>query len=63
MLEDADYEAAYDLPDLEAKEPTEVVLSLVDVKLKGVSGVEAVVQEFTNRHANLPVTIRIQSQD
>jgi hypothetical protein len=60
MLEDADYEVTYDPPDLSAQEPVEVVLSITDIQLKGVDGVEGVIREFNDRHTELPVTIRIQ---
>lgn len=58
MLEDADYEVTYDPPDLSSPEPVTVELSLTDIGLQGVDGVEAVIRKFEDRHADLPVTIR-----
>jgi CheY-like chemotaxis protein len=59
MLEDQDYEVTYNPPDLSAQEPVEVELSVTDIQLKGVDGLEAVIQEFNNRHPELPITIRV----
>jgi hypothetical protein len=58
MLEDADFEVTYDPPDLSTPEPVTVELSLTDIGLQGVDGVESVIREFQDRHADLPVTIR-----
>ena len=59
MLEDQDYEVTYDPPDLSAGEPVEVELSVTDLQSKGVDGAQAVIQEFKNRHAELPVTVQV----
>lgn len=59
MLEDQDYEVTYVPPDLSAQEPVEVELSVTDIELKGVDGVEAVIQEFSARHPGLPMAIRV----
>ena len=59
MLEDEDYEVTYDPPDLQADGPVEVELLITDIQLKGVDGVHAVIQEFKDRHAELPVTIQV----
>jgi hypothetical protein len=58
MLEDADYEVTYDPPDLSSPEPVTVDLSLTDIGLQGIDGVEAVIWKFEDRHADLPVTIQ-----
>jgi hypothetical protein len=58
MLEDADFEVTYDPPDLSSPEPVAVELTLTDIELKGVDGVEAVIRQFEDRHAALPVTIQ-----
>jgi hypothetical protein len=60
MLEDQDYEVTYDPPDLSADEPVDVQLLVTDIQLKGVDGVEAVIQEFDARHRGLPAIIRIE---
>jgi hypothetical protein len=62
MLEDEDYEVDYDLPDMQVQGPVEAELSVTDAKSKGVDGVQMVVQEFKDRHPELPVTIRVQPQ-
>jgi CheY-like chemotaxis protein len=59
MLEDGDFEVTYDPPDLTAQQPVEVELVVTDIQLKGVDGVEAVIQEFNDRHPELPITIRV----
>jgi hypothetical protein len=59
MLEDEDFEVTYDPPDLSAQQPVEVELMITDIQLKGVDGVEAVIQEFNDRHPELPTTIRV----
>jgi hypothetical protein len=58
MLEDADFEVTYDPPDLSSREPVAVELSLTDIGLQGVDGVEGVIRAFEDRHTDLPVTIR-----
>lgn len=63
MLEDEDYEVTYDPPDLQAQGSVEVELCLTDIQLKGVDGVEAVIQEFNHRHVDLPATIRVQPDE
>jgi hypothetical protein len=63
MLEDEDYEVTFDRPDLSSHEPVAVELSVADVQLKGVDGAEEVVQEFKDRHVDLPVAIRVEDQD
>jgi hypothetical protein len=63
MLEDEDYEVTYDRPDLSSHEPVAVELSVTDIQLNGVNSVQAVVQEFKDRHADLPVIIRVQQRD
>jgi hypothetical protein len=60
MLEDEDFEVTYEPPELSAEEPVKVELLVTDIELKGVDGVEAVIQEFNDRHPELPITIRIQ---
>jgi hypothetical protein len=60
MLEDHDYEVTYEPPDLNAPGPVEVELSLTDIQLKGVEGVQAVIKEFEDRHRDLPVTIQVR---
>lgn len=62
MLEDEDFEVTYDRPDLSSHESVAVELSVTDIQLKGVNGVQAVVQEFNDRHTDLPVTIRVQTE-
>jgi hypothetical protein len=62
MLEDEDYEVTFDRPDLSSHEPVTVELSVADVQLKGVDGAEEVVQQFKDRHADLPVVIRVEDQ-
>ncbi len=62
MLEDEDYEVTYDPPDLRTQGPVEVDLSLIDIHVKGVSAVEAVIQKFRDRHADLPVAIQAQAE-
>ena len=37
-------------------------LSVTDAQSKGIDGVRAVVQEFKDRHSELPVTIQVQPQ-
>jgi len=59
MLEDEDYEVTYDPPDLSSQDPVEVELSVTDIQLKGVDGVEAVIGEFNDRHPGLPMAIRV----
>ena len=61
MLEDQDYEVTYDPPDLSTQDPVEVELSVTDIQLKGADGVEAVIQEFNDRHPGLPIRVQIQS--
>ena len=63
MLEDEDYEVTFDRPDLSSPEPVAVELSVADVQLKGIDGVGEVVQEFTDRHPDLPAAIRVEDQD
>jgi hypothetical protein len=63
LLEDADFEVTYDPPDLSSREPVAVELSLTDIQLQGVDRVEAVVREFEDRHAGLPVTVRARHSD
>jgi hypothetical protein len=58
MLEDAGFEVTYDPPDLSSPEPVAVQLSLTDIGLQGVDGVEAVIRKFEDRHADLPMTIQ-----
>ncbi len=62
MLEDENYEVTFDRSDLSSHEPVVVELSVTDAKLKGVDGAEEVVQEFKDRHADLPVAIRVEDQ-
>jgi hypothetical protein len=62
MLEDKDYEVDCDLPDMQVQGPVEVGLSVTDAQSKGIDGVRAVVQEFKDRHSELPVTIQVQPQ-
>jgi hypothetical protein len=59
MLEDEDYEVTYDPPELQAQGLVEAELSPTDIQLKGVDGVQRVIQEFKDRHADLPVTIQV----
>jgi hypothetical protein len=59
MLEDEDYEVTYDPPDLSSQDPVEVELSVTDIQLKGVDGVEAAIREFNDRHLGLPMAIRV----
>jgi hypothetical protein len=62
MLEDEEYEVRYDRPDLSSHDPVVVELSVADVRSKGINGVQAVVQDFEDRHAGLPVVVRAESQ-
>ncbi len=59
MLEDADFEVTYDPPGLEDRGSAEVELLLTDIQLAGVEGVQEVIQEFNDRHPDLPATVRI----
>jgi CheY-like chemotaxis protein len=63
MLEDEDYEVTFDRPDLSSQEPVAVDLSVADLQMKGVDGAKEVVQEFKDRHADLPVVIGVEDRD
>jgi hypothetical protein len=62
MLEDEDYEVDFDQPDMGGG-PAHVELSLIDGQSKGVAGIEAVAGTFKERHAGLPMTIRVQPDE
>ena len=62
MLEDENYEVDFVTPDM-AGGPAHVELSIVDVQSKGAAGVEAVAGTFKERHADLPVTIRVEPDE
>jgi DNA-binding NtrC family response regulator len=62
MLEDEDYEVTYDRPDLSSREPVAVELSVTDIQLNGVDGVQSVIQELKDRHTDLPVAMQVQHQ-
>jgi hypothetical protein len=62
MLEDEDYEVDFDQPDMGGG-PAHVELSLIDGQSKGVAGIQAVADTFKERHADLPMTIRVQPDE